>query len=535
MDGSGKKVRCTGRTSSVIRPARGAQAAERDPRSDTLLGDGSVATACSHVEEDPLFKFALGADHVVADKIVSSTLPGSERHAASAKATARGNVHLDVDLEFSEWDSKPVSKRKFREELKHSPSARASDDGGDRGGFVPLFNKKIKSAGAASTFTTTSRTTAATRFSTEPEETVGKMSSAIVAADAEFEGIDKHTFASPEADIDRLRGPVGIVEAFASPVDAMTHDKIGVYCDSAFPDSVRSCVIDASSVSEAPGEVTQEEIEPCSVFSMGNDTSMELPKGRNSYSPRDTESRMSESVIFQNPTNCDEREVYELLFKTRDPLGGFFCATSMGGNGSICYIRSVSPRVKDVRLHSGTIIVATAMGKAGTNSIVWHTVGSHEDLKKNYESYRRHSQGKWMQIRFINNKVTHESRLVCPDDWTPTSAWKGDPTWEGWAGGAPEAHNVATKDATTPLIFGKQGRRAAPPTSSFGTAPASKPKENHEAVLGNVVAGMQDIDSPDHIARVQAAATPRVQKKSRCLLSQSIEAKWRLISSLNLS
>lgn len=518
MDGSGKKLRSTGRTSSVIRPARGAQAAERVPRSEAL-GDGSVATAGSHVEEDPLFKFAVGANHVVAEhKIVSSsTLAGSESHTASAIAIAHDKAHLDVDLKISELDSKPASKRKFRNELMHSSSARASDDGRDGGGFVPLISKKIKSSGAASTFTTTSRTTAATTFSTEPEKTVGKMSSAAVAADAEFEGISKRNFASPEADIDRLRGPVGFVEAFASPVDAMTHDKIGVDCDSGFPDSVRSCVIDASSVSEVPGEVTQEMIEPCAVFSMGNDATMELPKGRNSYSSRDTEPRMSESVSLQSPTNCDEQEVYDLLFKTRDPLG-FFCATSMGGNGSICYIRSVSPRVKDVRLHSGTIIVATAMGKAGTNSIVWHTVGSHEDLKKNYESYRRHSQGKWMQIRFINNKMTHESRLVCPDDWTPTSAWKGDPTWEGWAGGAPEAHNVATKDATTPLIFGKQGRRAAPPTSSFRTAPASKPKENHEAVLGNVVAGMQDIDSPDHIARFQAAATPRVQKKSRCLL-----------------
>ena len=68
-----------------------------------------------------------------------------------------------------------------------------------------------------------------------------------------------------------------MVETFVSPVDAMTRDEIGVYRDSAFPDSVHSCAIVTSLVSEDPEEVEQEVIEPCVVYSMGNDATVEMP------------------------------------------------------------------------------------------------------------------------------------------------------------------------------------------------------------------------------------------------------------------
>lgn len=497
MDDSGKKVRSTGRTSSGNRPPRDARAAEREPRSD-ILGDGSMAMAGLHVEEEPIFKVDGGALPVFADKIASSTLSGSASYTASAKERAHAcDLHvLDVNISDSS-DPKPASKRKLRTELMPS-SAQASDDGS---GFVSSVKKKIKSSGTPSTFTTmVSRTTAAARFLTESEEIVGKLSSSVVATEAEF-----------KADDERLRGPVGLLGAFASTVDTMAHDKTGVYCDSAYPGSVGSCVVGTSSVSEAPGEFTEELSEPCDVYSMGNDVTMELPKGGSSNRALKNMASLSETAPIQNPVDCGGREIYELLFTTRDPLG-FFCATTMGSDGSICYIRSVSPRVKDVRLSSGTIIVATAMGKAGSNSM-WHTVGSHYDLKKNYESYRRHSQGKWMQIRFINDAVTHENRLMCSDDWTATFAWQGDPTWEGWAGGAPETHNVTTKDATTPLVFEQRQKTAAPPMPSSTASAASMLKVNHDVISGNAVAGSEDIDNPGEITGVQAAVKPRGRKK----------------------
>ena len=503
-----RTVRSTGR---ALAGSRCVRSAECDPRSDTW-GDGrmplaSMATADLHVEEP--ISFVDGADHVFADCIASSTLSWNDCDTASTKAFAHGGVHnagLDVDVKISDIDAKkPTLKRKFRTELKHSPLAHASDGGSDGVGFVSSTKKKFKSSGTPSTFTPVSRTNAnyavAARFSTEPKETVAKMSSAVVATDAEFERIGKRTFGSPKADMDRLRGPVGLLEAFASPSDAMTHDEIGVCCKSACPDSVGSCVIDTSSVSEAPGVLKQEMIEPCHVYSMGNDVVMELPKGGHSYRVPKTESSMSATVPIHKTANLAGCEVYELLFKTRDPLD-FFCATTMDSDGSICYIRSVSPRVNDVRISSGTIIVATAMGKAGSN-VMWHSVGSHYDLKKNYESYRRHSQGKWMQIRFNNAEVTQESKVIGSGDWTPTSAWQGDPTWEGWAGGAPEAYDVATKALTAP-----------PPLPSRTASAALKQEENHDCLLGNAVAGLEDMDAQRQNSTVYDAGKPRGQRKS---------------------
>ncbi|KAI2509108.1 hypothetical protein MHU86_5356 [Fragilaria crotonensis] len=109
---------------------------------------------------------------------------------------------------------------------------------------------------------------------------------------------------------------------------------------------------------------------------------------------------------------------------------------------------SVSPSLKDKepRLSSGTVVLAVAMGKTGP---IWHQVESHVELKHKYDSFKRHSEGQWMQIRFINTDVKPQNNTNYPSPWTATSAWRGNPKWKGWAGGAPEIHAVGV---TAPLV-----------------------------------------------------------------------------------
>ena len=126
------------------------------------------------------------------------------------------------------------------------------------------------------------------------------------------------------------------------------------------------------------------------------------------------------------PAQSSQKE-YEIVFDTRRPLG-FFCATQKG----VCKILSVSPSVKDVRMSRGTIIVSVAMGRSSD----WHPIRSHDELKTYYENFKRHIDGQWMRIRFINTDVKIETTHKRDNQWAANNAWRGNSNVQGWAGGA---------------------------------------------------------------------------------------------------
>ena len=193
-----------------------------------------------------------------------------------------------------------------------------------------------------------------------------------------------------------------------------------------------------------------------------------------------------------SPDNIGMKE-YEMLFDTRSPLG-FFCATKMGSSGSACSIMSVSPSLKDKepRLSSGTIVLAVAMGKTGS---IWHQVDSHEELKRKYDSFRRHSEGQWMQIRFINTDVKPQHNKNTLAHWTTSSAWRGNPKWKGWAGGAPEIHAVGVN---APIASGEAAGET--PVSPIDAEPMA------QFLRGNV-AGSQDPNLPRGDSRPDVCAS----------------------------
>lgn len=164
---------------------------------------------------------------------------------------------------------------------------------------------------------------------------------------------------------------------------------------------------------------------------------------------RQEEDKFSER---ETPAQSGQKE-YEVVFDTRRPLG-FFCGTQ----NRVCKILSASPSVKDVRLNRGTIIVSVAMGRSSD----WHPIRSHDELKAYYENFKRHVDGQWMKIRFINTDVKIESSNKRDNQWTASNAWRGNSNLQGWAGGATV---VFTKEKR--VAVAKDSRTVA--SSSTGT------------------------------------------------------------------